>query len=152
MRQSRESSAAAVYAFQEGEVKLGPDNDAAFTVPRFRGRLAELGIRRRPAAATATPRARPSSGLVRELERVRLLGLLTQPARRVHRCALSALAYGSRSRTAAKDNLNRLVHHEPGRCSGEAAAGPQRCSHRRRIREQRIDRAKHSFCLAKKAL
>src|SRR6266536_2111411 len=27
----------------------------------------------------------------------------------------SALAYGSRSTTAAEDNLNRLVHHESGR-------------------------------------
>jgi hypothetical protein len=27
----------------------------------------------------------------------------------------SALAYGSRSTTAAEDNLNRLVHHERGR-------------------------------------
>src|SRR5712691_9352563 len=27
----------------------------------------------------------------------------------------SALAYGSRSTTAAEDNLNRLVHHEQGR-------------------------------------
>src|SRR5216117_756229 len=30
----------------------------------------------------------------------------------------SALAYGSRSTTAAEDNLNRLVHHESGRYSG----------------------------------
>jgi hypothetical protein len=29
----------------------------------------------------------------------------------------SALAYGSRSTTAAEDNLNRLVHHERGRYS-----------------------------------
>jgi len=29
----------------------------------------------------------------------------------------SALAYGSHSTTAAEDNLNRLVHHEPGRYS-----------------------------------
>ena len=29
----------------------------------------------------------------------------------------SALAYGSRSTTAAKDNLNRLIHHGPGRYS-----------------------------------
>ena len=29
----------------------------------------------------------------------------------------SALAYGSRSATAAEDNLNRLVHHERGRYS-----------------------------------
>jgi len=27
----------------------------------------------------------------------------------------SALAYGSRSTTAAEDDLNRLVHHERGR-------------------------------------
>ncbi len=27
----------------------------------------------------------------------------------------SALAYGSRSATAAEDNLNRLVHHQRGR-------------------------------------
>ena len=27
----------------------------------------------------------------------------------------SALAYGSRSTTAAEDNLSRLIHHEPGR-------------------------------------
>jgi hypothetical protein len=27
----------------------------------------------------------------------------------------SALAYGSRSTTAAEDNLNRLIHHEQGR-------------------------------------
>jgi hypothetical protein len=32
----------------------------------------------------------------------------------------SALAYGSRSTTAAEDNLNRLVHHERGRYSWEA--------------------------------
>src|SRR5438093_12314077 len=31
----------------------------------------------------------------------------------------SALAYGSRSTTAAEDNLNRLVHHERGRYSSE---------------------------------
>jgi len=29
----------------------------------------------------------------------------------------SALAYGSRSTTAAEDNLNRLIHHERGRYS-----------------------------------
>ena len=34
----------------------------------------------------------------------------------------SALAYGSRSTTAAEDNLNRLVHHERGRyCGGKRA-------------------------------
>ena len=32
----------------------------------------------------------------------------------------SALAYGSRSTTAAEDNLNRLVHHERGRYWGAA--------------------------------
>jgi hypothetical protein len=34
----------------------------------------------------------------------------------------SALAYGSRSTTAAEDNLNRLIHHEQGRysCAGSA--------------------------------
>ncbi len=30
----------------------------------------------------------------------------------------SALAYGSRSTTAAEDNLNRLIHHERGRYWG----------------------------------
>ena len=30
----------------------------------------------------------------------------------------SALAYGSRSTTAAEDNLSRLIHHEPGRYFG----------------------------------
>jgi len=29
----------------------------------------------------------------------------------------SALAYGSRSTTAAENNLNRLIHHERGRYS-----------------------------------
>ncbi len=43
----------------------------------------------------------------------------------------SALAYGSRSTTAAEDDLNRLVHHERGRYSrtdlGErASASPTR--------------------------
>ena len=33
----------------------------------------------------------------------------------------SALAYGSRSTTAAEDNLNRLVHHQRGRYSSEIA-------------------------------
>src|SRR2546422_2294554 len=33
----------------------------------------------------------------------------------------SALAYGSRSTTAAEDNLNRLVHHERGRYSQASA-------------------------------
>lgn len=37
----------------------------------------------------------------------------------------SALAYGSRSTTAAEDNLNRLVHHERGRYSPEGI-GPLR--------------------------
>jgi len=30
----------------------------------------------------------------------------------------SALAYGSRSTTAAENNLNRLIHHERGRYCG----------------------------------
>jgi hypothetical protein len=33
----------------------------------------------------------------------------------------SALAYGSRSTTAAEDNLNRLIHHERGRYSRRRA-------------------------------
>src|SRR5207237_7942840 len=78
--------------------------------------------------------------------RARLLQLLAQPARDVHRALdhpappraclrqdfakmtrstaitrtrgrRSALAYGSRSTTAAEDNLNRLIHHEQGRYS-----------------------------------
>jgi hypothetical protein len=40
----------------------------------------------------------------------------------------SALAYGSRSTTAAEDNLNRLVHHDPGRYwRGSAASATNVC-------------------------
>ncbi len=39
--------AAAEHAIQEGELTLGSDNGSAFTARRFRGRLAELGIRHR---------------------------------------------------------------------------------------------------------
>src|SRR5262249_6919136 len=39
--------AAALYAIQEGGLTLGSDNGSAFTARRFRGRLAELGIRHR---------------------------------------------------------------------------------------------------------
>jgi putative transposase len=39
--------AAAVYAIEPGELTLGSDNGSAFTARRFRGRLAELGIRHR---------------------------------------------------------------------------------------------------------
>src|SRR4051794_39447903 len=38
----------------------------------------------------------------------------------------SALAYGSRSTTAAEDNLNRLVHHERGRYSIAFSVFPER--------------------------
>ncbi len=52
--------AVAVHGIQAGELVLGSDNGSAFTARRFRAKLVELGIRHR-AAATATPRARPSS-------------------------------------------------------------------------------------------
>ena len=39
--------AAVAYAIKEGELTLGSDNGSAFTARRFRGRLAELGIRHR---------------------------------------------------------------------------------------------------------
>jgi len=38
---------AAAYAIEPGELTLGSDNGSAFTARRFRGRLAELGIRHR---------------------------------------------------------------------------------------------------------
>ena len=41
-----------------------------------------------------------------------------------NRARRSALAYGSRSTTAAEDNLNRLVHHERGRYSGHSVGKP----------------------------
>jgi putative transposase len=39
--------AVAAYAIEPGELTLGSDNGSAFTARRFRGRLAELGIRHR---------------------------------------------------------------------------------------------------------
>ena len=39
--------AAMVYAIEPGELTLGSDNGSVFTARRFRGRLAELGIRHR---------------------------------------------------------------------------------------------------------
>ena len=39
--------AASVHAIEPGELTLGSDNGSAFTARRFRGRLAELGIRHR---------------------------------------------------------------------------------------------------------
>ena len=38
---------AAAYAIRDGELTLGSDNGSAFTARRFRGRLAELGIKHR---------------------------------------------------------------------------------------------------------
>jgi putative transposase len=40
-------AAVAAYGIQPGELTLGSDNGSAFTARRFRGRLAELGIRHR---------------------------------------------------------------------------------------------------------
>lgn len=39
--------AAVLHGIEEGELTLGPDNGSAFTARRFRGRLAEQGIRHR---------------------------------------------------------------------------------------------------------
>src|SRR5207253_5550543 len=39
--------AAALHGLQRGELVLGSDNGSAFTARRFRGRLAELGIKHR---------------------------------------------------------------------------------------------------------
>src|SRR5438445_17096 len=41
------NAAAALHGLQRGELVLGSDNGSAFTARRFRGRLAELGIKHR---------------------------------------------------------------------------------------------------------
>jgi predicted dehydrogenase len=49
----------------------------------------------------------------------------------------SALAYGSRSTTATEDDLNRLVHHEPGRYSMPLGTGLIGHFYRRTLHGQR---------------
>ena len=52
--------AVAIHAIDEGELTLGSDNGSAFTARRFRGRLAELGIRHRR-GGYRDPESQPSS-------------------------------------------------------------------------------------------
>ena len=68
----------------------------------------------------------------------------------------SALAYGSRSTTAAEDNLNRLIHHEQGRyCplyipiawfNGAADQGFRAETWRTASRRQHLDRTPQPLC------
>jgi putative transposase len=53
--------AVAARGIEPGSLTLGTDNGSAFTSRRFRQRLVDHGVNHRRGAATATPRARPSS-------------------------------------------------------------------------------------------
>jgi hypothetical protein len=57
----------------------------------------------------------------------------------------SALAYGSRSTTAAEDNLNRLVHHHRGRYYGLEPSTPSYHGGSQASRAYTHDHPRHSF-------